>query len=110
MQAQRRIGSDTRLRAVAAILACILGLTVATAARSVHTHKQATRAAAVLSVSVSDTFHGAARGDHHGSLAPTPAPLKTELGHVTTSDSSRSVSSRTARAPQVRGPPAQALA
>jgi hypothetical protein len=110
MQAHSRSGSDTRLRAVAVLLTCVLGLTFVTAARAGHGHKPLARGVAVLAVSGADHAHAVARTDQHGDLTSAPATLTTRFRLAATTDSSVPASSRTAQAPQVRGPPAQALA
>ena len=103
-------GSRARLRTVAALLVCILGLALVTSARTATTHKHLARGTAVLTASTGDLGHGAQRTDQHAAVpaAAPSAPVLTRFG--TSADSSTSASSRTAPTPQVRGPPGQAAA
>jgi hypothetical protein len=108
-QGHSRTGNDTRLRALALLITCLLGLTLVTAAHSTHTHKHVSHGVAVLAVSTVDLPQHAPRPDHHGLAAPPTVTTATVEGSDT-SDSSTRVSSYTAQTPQVRGPPAEALA
>jgi hypothetical protein len=110
MQAQSRTGSDTRLRALALLLTCVLGLALVTAAHSISSHNHTARGVAVLTVNTVDLPQHASRPDQDGSLARAPTAVATAVGPSSTSTSSTDIRSRTAQAPQVRGPPAEALA
>lgn len=110
MHAGSRIASVPRLRAVAILLVGVLGLTAVSAARSEHTHRHLTHAAVVLTASGTDILHTTPRADHSGIAATPPTSVEAAPASVGTSDSSTRVSSRTAQAPQVRGPPGQVLA
>jgi hypothetical protein len=108
MWAQRRLERDVRLRWVAVLLACVLGLAITVAAHSEHAHKHAVRGSAVLAVATIDNPHSAAKGDSHSDQQTAPAPAATARWGLGTADSSPLVSSGTADAPPVRGPPAEA--
>jgi hypothetical protein len=110
MQAQRRDNSAARLRALALLLTCVLGLTLVTAAGSGQAHRHLARGVAVVAVTGSDTLHSAFRHDQDATLQSAPAAAVGLAGRLGPSDSSTSVSSRTARTPKVRGPPEEALA
>jgi hypothetical protein len=110
MHAGSRTLRNARLRAVAILLVGVLGFAFGTATRSEHAHKRIAHTVAVLAVNGADTIHSAPRADHHGIAATRVAAVGGPTARVTTSDSSEAVSSHPARAPQVRGPPAQALA
>jgi hypothetical protein len=110
MRAQRRIQRDPRCRALVLLLLCALGLGLATGAHSAPAHKHVTHAAAVLAVVTSDTAHGTLRTEQPGAVALPAVAAVALAGRVGTSDSSTRTSSRTAHAPQVRGPPGEALA
>jgi hypothetical protein len=110
MQALGHSDRQTRLRAAAALLTCVLVLTFLAAAQRSHTHKHAARAAVVLSISTGDTLHLTPRTDHHPALGATPSTLAALIAWPATADSSTVASSHTASSPSVRGPPAEALA
>jgi hypothetical protein len=111
MQGQSRAVIDARRRRALAILViCVLGLALVTAARSAQAHKHVSRGVAVVTVSGADTPHSHLRSDQSGVVAAAPAVNSTFVSWGASADSSTRVSSRTAQAPQVRGPPGQALA
>jgi hypothetical protein len=110
MRVRNRYRAESRIRAAALLLTCILGLTLVTSSRSPVTHKQVTHRPAVLVVTAADGLHLAQRPDLPGNL---PAALATGSGGAVATalaNSSTAVSSRTADAPQPRGPPGHALA
>jgi hypothetical protein len=107
MRASRRVEHDARLRWFAAVLACVLGLAVTTAARAGHPHKHVARGSVVVTAAAVDTPSGAAKSDVG---ADRPADARTApvaVGPAATADSSRLASSVTAGSPPVRGPPAE---
>jgi hypothetical protein len=110
MRAGNRYGADSRVRALALLLTCILGLTLVSGARAAVTHKQVAHRAAVLAVSTADGLHLGQRPDQAGTLPSAAATGSNAAVFTRCADSSTAVSSRTAHAPQVRGPPGQALA
>jgi hypothetical protein len=105
-----RSTADVRGRALAILLTCVLGCAVFGAARSGQLHKHVARGVAVVAVSGSNSLQILPHSDQHGTLASAPATAPTRSGRSVTSDSSPSVSSLPAQAPQVRGPPAKAPA
>ena len=108
MQAEARTGR--RSRALAVLLAVTLALAMAPALSGTHPHRHGPRGAAVLLAASTDTAHGNARADTHG-IAATPSEIvRFAAPSTATPDPSTTVRSRTAQAPQVRGPPGQALA
>src|SRR5581483_9096696 len=107
MRAQERTASRVLTPACTLLLLCVLVAGLTAAARTGTQHKHLPRGAAVVALQSSDGQHVL---DTPAALPGTavvagvgPAP-----GHLP--NSSRSVSSRTAQAPQVRGPPGQAAA
>jgi hypothetical protein len=98
------------MRALALLITCVLGLTLITGARSSLTHNQVSHRAAVLAVSSADALHVLHRPDQSATLPPAAAAGSGGAVSTGFANSSTSVSSRTAHTPQVRGPPAQALA
>ncbi|WP_409451525.1 hypothetical protein [Jatrophihabitans sp.] len=110
MRAQNRIGADTRSRAGAVLLTCLLGLALLPAARSVGVHKQLVHRVAVVAATSLDGAQFLPRSDQPVGLAPAAAETTRVAGSFAFTNSSRPVSSRTAHAPRVRGPPGQALA
>jgi hypothetical protein len=107
MRAHRTAGNRPRLRAaLALLLALAIGFAVTGLARTGHPHKHTAQVAAVLAVSSVDTQHGGLDLDRS---TPVARPATGSVAD-TTRDSSRSVRSRTAHTPQVRGPPGQASA
>jgi hypothetical protein len=110
MRAQNRIGLDARPRAVAVLLTCLLGLTLLTAARSGPIHKQLAHRVAVVAATSADGAQFLHRTDPPVGLAPDAAETARPVGSFAFINSSVAVSSRTADAPRVRGPPGQALA
>jgi hypothetical protein len=109
MQARRRGGSHTRLRALGLLFSFVLGLTLVTAAHAADPHKHAPHAVAVAAITTVDTPSGA-RHIFDGDLAAAPRHSALEVAAVDTPDSSQRARSRTAQTPQIRGPPEQALA
>lgn len=110
MRAQNRVGVDTRPRAVAVLLTCLLGLTLLTAARSGTVHKQLAHRVAVVAATSADGAQFLHRSDLPAGLPPAAAETARVSALVDFTNSSRAVSSRTAETPRVRGPPGQALA
>ena len=110
MRAEHRIERDPRRRALALLLLCVLGLSAATAAHSTPTHRHVVRSVAVLAATGFDTAHATLKAEQPGAVPADAVATGARVGHVDTSDSSTRTSSRTARTPQVRGPPGQALA
>jgi hypothetical protein len=110
MRAQNRVGLDTRPRAVAVLLTCLLGLTLLTAARSGTVHKQLDHRVAVVAAASGDGTHFLHRSDSPVGLPPAAAETAEVSASLDFTNSSRAVSSRTADPTRVRGPPGQALA
>jgi hypothetical protein len=110
MRAQNRVGADTRSRAAAVLLTCLLGLALLPAARSVGVHKQLVQRVAVVAATSLDGTQFLPRSDQPLGLPPAAAETARVAGSFAFTNSSRVVSSRTADAPRVRGPPGQALA
>jgi hypothetical protein len=110
MRAQNRVGLDTRPRAVAVLLTCLLGLTLLTAARSGTVHKQLVHRVAVVAATSADGAQFLHRSDSPDGLAPVAVHTVRLDSSFDITNSSRAVSSRTADSPRVRGPPGQALA
>jgi hypothetical protein len=109
MQAGGRAGRDARLRAAAALVICLLGLTLATSVHAAQGQRHATRGIAMVATAAADAHPLTSRGEP-GTLGTAPVSTAAVIGRPTTADSSRSASRPTAHTPPVRGPPAQALA
>lgn len=110
MRAQNRVGVDTRPRAVAVLLTCLLGLTLLTGARSGIVHKQLVHQVAVVAATSVDGAQFLHRSDLPAGLPPAAVESARIDATLDFTNSSRAVSSRTAEAPRVRGPPGQAVA
>jgi hypothetical protein len=110
MRAQNRVGSGPRLRALALLTTCLLGLTLVTAARSSAAHKQLAHRTAVIAVTNADVAHLLHRTDLPSGLPPSAGAPSAAVTSLDFANSSSAVRSRTAHTPQVRGPPGQALA
>ena len=105
MRGQGKAWNRPGARALALLLTLAVGFGVTGLARTGQSHKHAVRVAAVLAVSSVDVQHGSFDVDRNA--APTRLPAASVVD--TTRNSSSFVSSRTALAPQVRGPPGQGL-
>jgi hypothetical protein len=110
MEAQRRTGVASRLRALALLITCVCGLTLVTAAHSSAAHKPAAPRVAVLAVTSADVQQLLHRADQPAGPPLAPPVGAPGAGPADFANSSLSVSSRTAHTPQVRGPPGHALA
>ena len=110
MRAQNRVGADTRSRVAAVLLTCLLGLALLPAARSVGVHKQLVHRVAAVAATSLDGGQFLHRSDQSLGVPPAAAETTRAAGSFAFTNSSRAVSSRTAHAPPVRGPPGQALA
>jgi hypothetical protein len=110
MRAQNRTGVDSRVRALALLITCLLGLALVTAARSTAVHEPVAHRAAVVAVTSADVLQILHRTAQPGLLPPAPSGTTVLAGSTGMANSSTPVSSLTAHAPPVRGPPAQALA
>lgn len=109
MRAKNR-GVLDRPRAVAVLLTCLLGLTLLTAGRSGPVHKQLAHRVAVVAAASPDAAQFLHRTDQPVGLPQATAETAGIAGSFSFTDSSRAVSSRTADAPRVRGPPGEPLA
>src|SRR4051794_31717628 len=99
MRAQIRIRLDSRLRALALLLTCVLGLTLVSTARSTAARKQVTHRVAVLAVSSADVAQLAHRIDSPAGLPPTTSEAAPVAGWRGFANSSRAISSSTAHTP-----------
>jgi hypothetical protein len=113
MQAPSRISHDPRLRAVAALVACLLAVSLSTAAHAStqkQLHHALHRGVVAAALAVTDSPTGPLRTDQP--VAAAGIPTATALAHAAgrTTVSSGSVSATTVQAPQVRGPPLEAAA
>jgi hypothetical protein len=97
------------VRAAAALVICLLGLTLVTTVHAAQGHRHATRGVAMVATATADVQPGTTRADQ-GTLGATPVIAAAVIRWPSTADSSRSASRPTAQTPPVRGPPAQALA
>ncbi|HEU5267203.1 MAG TPA: hypothetical protein VFU35_10910 [Jatrophihabitans sp.] len=111
MQATRGAGYPaSRARALAAILVCALGLTLATTAATATHHRQHAGHQVAIVAKTGDLQYAAPRGpDTHGVLVATAVQLPTGP-RVGSSDVAATAKSRIAVTSFARGPPAQALA
>jgi hypothetical protein len=108
MEAELRTGASPRLRALAIVLACALGLALGTVGRSSSGHRHLPRGVAAVAASADDHLPGAHRVDHVADVVrPAPVTALTR-GHAGTADPSTSVRSATAQSPPARGPPSEA--
>lgn len=110
MQAQAGPRRNSRLRAAAALITCILALTSVTAATHSRGHEHVSRAGAVLASSVGLSVHATLRPDLQATTGSTPSLVAALIAWPATADYSTVARSRTVKSPSVRGPPAQALA
>ena len=113
MQASRRDGhpgAASRARALAAILVCALGLTVATAAATtIHHGHHAGHQVAVVAKTADFQYAAPRSADTHGVLGGVAVQQPTGP-RIGTYDTAATAKSRTAVTSFARGPPAQALA
>jgi hypothetical protein len=110
MRAQCRSRPGLRHGVVAALLLAVLTLAFGGTAHASAARAHAGHGKAVLSSAGIDLQHGAARADAHGALPVAAAQAARLPRRSATADSYQPVSSHTAQAPQVRGPPAQPAA
>lgn len=110
MQAHAEPRRNTRLRAAAALITCILALTSVTAAAHSRGHKHVSRAGAVLANSAGLSVHATPRPDLQATTGTTPSLVAALIAWPATADSSTVARSRRVKSPSVRGPPAPALA
>lgn len=105
----RHPGSGPRPAAslVAVALACLLGLTIGSAARAHATH-HLHRGLVTAAASIGDPPGSPQRGEQTAVVAAAPAVTALTRGPAGTADSSAADPVHTARAPQVRGPPSEA--
>jgi hypothetical protein len=108
MQAQSRVAWDTRRRALALLIICLLGAGISTAAHGTSHHTHAARGVAVAAVNSADSPQSLLRSDQPGDVPSAAAALPALVGRLGTSDSCAAESSCTAQTPQVRGPPVEA--
>ncbi len=106
MQARRRIISGAGRRALAALLACALGLALATPARAATTHKRHGHGNSAVVLSGDTASHSLRSLDAHGTVPVAPPTSRLRAG-ASTSQSSRTASSYPAGTSPARGPPAQ---
>src|SRR4051794_29538338 len=108
MRADRRAGTNPRVRALALLLACPLGLAAPTAGRTASGHKHAPRGVSAVAATADDHLPGLHRTDVAGDAAPRTPVAALTRGGGGTADASTPVSARTAQSPPARGPPAKA--
>jgi hypothetical protein len=110
MQADGRSSSAVRLRAVAVLVTCLLGLTLGTTVHAAaQGHRHIGHGIAVAATPTADSPHLNSRTDH-GTMGTTSTAAAPAVSRSGTADSSTSASRLTAQAPPVRGPPAKAVA
>jgi hypothetical protein len=105
MRAQRHDGLRSRLPAASLLLICALALSLAASGRTAHATKHVARGAAVVAVASWEAQHAA---DTPATLPRATTVAEAAPSGTARADSYASVSSPTARTPQVRGPPGEA--
>ncbi|HEX3337261.1 MAG TPA: hypothetical protein VHS54_12435, partial [Jatrophihabitans sp.] len=108
MQADGRARPDARLRAVAALIVCLLGLTLVTTVHAAQGYRHATGGVAMVTAATAHAQSAPSRADQ-ATLGASPVITAAVIRWPSTADSSRSASPLTAQTPPVRGPPPQAL-
>jgi hypothetical protein len=108
MEAQPRTGASPRVRALAVVLACALGLALGTVGWSSFGHRHLPRGVAVVAATADDHLPGAHRIDHTVDAVTATPVAALARGGTGTADASTSVRSVTAQSPPARGPPSEA--
>lgn len=107
MSTRRAPAADRRAvnRALAALVAAVLALTVTTLTRSATGQHHGAHAKAVVGVSAGDSHHMLARLDPHAVADRTATDGRSSRGHFAATDVVAVLDSRGADAARVRGPP-----